>query len=348
MRRSRVTIAALIGTALVSGGVAILPSLRSPAQVATANPRSSPREVAAAGRVEPYSEQIELAVGLIGVLKAVYVDEGDRVQPGQLLAELDNADEQARVDEAEATVRQREAELEKLLHGARPEERRVVAAQLDEAVANLSFARRELARRAPLAQSGVASRQSMDQTRSALDTAQAQHAAKEAAVALINSPPRTEDVAIAQANLALARANLEERRALFTKTQLRSPIVGEVLRRYLRSGEVISIQPPTPILEVGDTSRLRVRAEIDETDIARVATGRHVRVTADAYPSRRFGGTVTRISQRLGRKTVYTENPSEKLDTKILEALIDLDATVRLPIGLRVDVIIEPPPLAEK
>src|SRR2546430_2702106 len=84
--------------------------------------------------------------------------------------------------------------------------------------------------------------------------AEAKHAANGAAVALINAGPRAEDVAIAKANLALARSNLEEQRALLAKTQLHAPIDGIVLRRYLRTGEVTSIQPPTPILEVGDTS----------------------------------------------------------------------------------------------
>ena len=87
---------------------------------------------------------------------------------------------------------------------ARAEERCAVAAQLDEAAANLFFAKNELERRERLAESGVASRQYMDQTRSALGAAEARHAAKQAAVAPINAPPRTEDIAIAEANLALA------------------------------------------------------------------------------------------------------------------------------------------------
>jgi HlyD family secretion protein len=336
----------LVGAAVIAGGVTVFPWPQSPAQIATAEVSPVAHRIAAAGRVEPCSEEIELAVGVMGTLKAVYVAEGDKIEVGQLLAELDNADQQARVAEAEATVRQREAELEKLRVGARHEERRAVAAQLDEAAANLSFAKHEVERRTPLAESGVASRQSIDQTRTTLGAAEAQHAAKEAAVALINAPPRAEDVAIAQANLGLAHADLEEQRALFAKTQLRSPIDGVVLRRYLQSGEVVSIQPPTPILEVGDTRRLRVRAEIDETDIARVAVGQRVSIAADAYPSQRFGGTISRLSQRLGRKTIHTDDPSEKLDAKILEALIDLDAEVRLTVGLRVDVLVEPSSLA--
>jgi len=133
--------------------------------------------------------------------------------------------------------------------GARAEERRAVAAPLDEAAANPSFAKNELERRERLAESGVAPRQCMDQTCSALGAADASYAAKQAAVALMNAPPRTEDIAMAEANLAQAQADLEEQRAQFAKTHLRSPIDGVVLRRYLRPGDVISIQPPTPILE---------------------------------------------------------------------------------------------------
>jgi HlyD family secretion protein len=350
--------AVLASAVLVAAGALSLPLLSSPTQTAPASVFASGRssaqpslvagKIAAPGRVEPGSGVIELAVGLIGALKAVYVGEGDVISRGQLLAELDNADQQARVDEAAASLRLREAELDKLMHGARPEERRETAAQLDEAAASLALAQRELERLLPLTRSGVASRQSMDQAQSTLDVAQARHAARQAAAALINAPPRTEDVAMAQANLALARANLAEQRALLAKTQLRSPIDGIVLRRYLRASEVISVQPPTPILEVGDTTRLRVRAEIDETDVARIVVGQRAWATADAYPSRRFGGVVSRIGQRLGRKTVHTDDPTEKLDTKILEVLIDLDAKARLPIGLRVDVIVEPAATAGK
>src|SRR5215467_16232668 len=76
--------------------------------------------------------------------------------------------------------------------GARAEERRGVAAQIDEAAANLSSAKNELGRRERLAESGVAVRQSMDQTCLALG-ADARYAAKHAAMALMNAPPRTEE-----------------------------------------------------------------------------------------------------------------------------------------------------------
>ena len=355
MRAARLIVSILAATLALGGGAVAISWHRSAATpkaatlAQTLDPAAGdPRILAAPGSVEPRSEAIELAVGLIGALKGVYVEEGDSVRRGQLLAELDNADQRARVAEAEASVRLRTAERDRLAHGARPEERQEIRAQLDEAAAALALARREFERLAPLVQSGAASRQAMDQARSALDAAEARHLARAAALALINAPPRAEDMTIAEANLELAQANLAEQRALLDKTQLFSSLDGVVLRRYLHAGEVISLQPPTPILEVADTTRLRVRAEIDESDVSRIARGETAWITAEAYAGQRFRGVVARVGQRLGRKRVFTDQPTEKVDTKVLEALIDLDEGVRLPVGLRVDVFVEPAAVAAR
>jgi HlyD family secretion protein len=350
--------AVLTSVAVVAGAAMLLPEMQSSARI-TAVPRSSldtaptrtvpaPASVVAApGRVEPTTTPFELALSTIGQLKAVYVAAGDKIRRGELLAELDNADQHARVDEAEATVALRQAQLEKLKNGARPEERQEEAARLAEAKAGLAYAKSEFGRQMPLAQAGASSRQSLDQSESSLQTAEAKETVAAAAVALINAPPRLEDVAIDKANLVLARAQLAEQQAMLDKTQLRSPLDGIVLRRYLRGGEAVGVTPPTPILEVGDTSRLRVRAEIDQTDIGRVAVGDHAWVTADAYPGRRFGGVVTWLAARVGRKTVHTDDPADRSDTQVLDALIDLDHGVALPVGLRVDVTIAPSKIAK-
>jgi len=117
---------------------------------------------------------------------------------------------------------------------------------------------------------------------------------------------------MATATLELAQARLKEQQSLLEKTKLRSPIDGVVLRRFMKSGETIAIQPLMPIVEVADTSRLRVRAEIDETDVARVSVGQRVWVTAEAYPARRFRGEVARIAPGMGRKSVGSDKPTEK------------------------------------
>jgi len=313
---------------------------------AEAPPALSAGVVAARGRIEPISDPLELAIGVVGTLAHVYVDQGDKIRKNELLADLVSDDQKARVAEADATVKLREAELTKLLNGARPEERQQAAAHLDELKARLTLMTQDLTRMQPLTLRGVSSPQALDHAVASHDEAVAQVDASAAAVALINAPPRAEDVAMARANLALAQAKLKEEQSLLEKSELRSPIDGVVLRRYMKSGETIAIQPLMPIVQVADTSRLRVRAEIDETDVGRVALGDQVWVSADAYPGQRFHGEVTRVAPRMGRKTVGSDNPTEKTDTNVMDVLVNLDTDVHLPVGLRVDVYVEPPRVA--
>jgi multidrug resistance efflux pump len=140
----------------------------------------------------------------------------------------------------------------------------------------------------------------------------------------------------------LARAQLEETRARFEKTFIRAPIDGVVLRRHHRAGESVtnSANSPDPIFTIGDRQVLRVRVDVDETDIARVRVGGRAYITADAFGSRQFWGRVVRIGGELGRKNVRTDEPTERVDTKILEVLVELEDGRDLPVGLRVDTFI--------
>ncbi len=97
---------------------------------------------------------------------------------------------------------------------------------------------------------------------------------------------------------------------------------------------------PDPVLTIGDQGVLNVRVEVDETEVSKVQVGQKVYVTADAYGQQRFWGHVIRVGQELGRKNIRTDEPTEHVDTKILETLVELDRGARLPVGLRVDAFI--------
>ena len=158
----------------------------------------------------------------------------------------------------------------------------------------------------------------------------------------VDSAARDDERARAEAAVRLAQARLEEARAILEKTVIRAPGDGTVLRRYKEAGESVAPESrdSARVFTVADTRRLRVRVDVDETDIARVAVGQRAWVTADAYGDRRFEGTVVRVGGILGRKNIRTEEPTEKVDTKVLETLIELGREVRLPVGLRVDAFI--------
>jgi hypothetical protein len=95
------------------------------------------------------------------------------------------------------------------------------------------------------------------------------------------------------------------------------------------------------VLSIGDCSTLRVRVDVDESDVARLFLGQKASVTAEAYGDRKFTGHVVRIGQALGRKNIRTDEPTERVDKKILETLVELDPGQTLPIGLRVDAFLE-------
>jgi HlyD family secretion protein len=298
--------------------------------------------VAGAGRVEPSSEDIKLGAELSGKLKTVFVEEGDSIKRGQILAELVNGDYQAQVESARAQIAQKEAELRKVINGARREERHEALSSVHEAEAVMNHARAEMARYQKLFDAGVVSKEEAETYAKEYEVAKAKYQVNLQRHALIDEDAREEDVAMAQANLKAAQARLDEAQAMLAKTYVRSPIDGIVLRKHHRIGESVSngSTVPDPIFTLGDTRALRVRVDVDEADISKLALGQQAYVTAEAYGDKKFWGHVVRIGQELGRKNVRTDEPAERVDMKILETLIQLDNTNDLPVGLRVNSFI--------
>jgi len=144
----------------------------------------------------------------------------------------------------------------------------------------------------------------------------------------------------AEADVALSRAKVDAVRAEWEKHFVRAPITGVILRKHVRAGETVSGMRDTPVITLADASVLRVRMDVDENDVGRIHVGQSAYVTADAYPGKKFPGKVVRVGQLLGRKNVRTDEPTEKVDTKILETLIQLDPGAKLPLGLRVDAFL--------
>jgi len=188
----------------------------------------------------------------------------------------------------------------------------------------------------------VIARETLDRAERDWRMAEARQAETRERAAVVDAAARLDELARADAEVQLARATLAEARALLEKTAVRAPIDGVILRKHHRPGEAVSLDAPQPaIVTMADTRALRARVEVDERDVAGLATGRDAWVTADAYGARRFEGRVVRVGRMLGRKQVRTGEPAEKVDTKVLEVLVELAPGTDLPIGLRVDAFIE-------
>ena len=301
---------------------------------------TSTSPVAGPGLVEPKSESIRIGAQISGRLDRILVDEGDPVTRGQVIAEIANDDYRARVTSAEADLAARDADARRVKNGARVEERREAEADARQASADFDHAVADHARARELFQEKVISRSEMDKAEQALRVASARADSLKERHALVDADAREEDRARAGADVALARARVSEARALYDKTRVRSPIDGVVLRRHARIGESVSTQFDSPIVTVADRSSVRVRMDVDEADVARIAVGQKAYITADAYGTRRFSGRVLRVGQILGRKNIRTDEPTERVDQKVLETLIELEDGHELPIGLRVRAFI--------
>ena len=299
--------------------------------------------VAGPGLVEPDSEDVKVGSELAGKLKEVIAEEGDHVKKGQLLAVLVNEDYRAQVEASRAQVHQAEAAYEKVLNGSRDQERKQYFAQMQQAETVETNARNDLERSQKLFDAGVISKQDMDHAKRDFNVADEQYKAATEQFHLIDDRSRDEDIASAKAQLDMARAQLDGNEAIYDKTFLRAPFDGTILRKHHRTGESItnSSVTPDPVFTMGDVSGLRVRVDVDETDVSRVANGQRAYATAAAYPGQKFWGSVIRVGGQLGHKNVQTDEPKEKVDTKILETLVQLAPGTHLPVGLRVDTYIE-------
>jgi HlyD family secretion protein len=140
---------------------------------------------------------------------------------------------------------------------------------------------------------------------------------------------------MARARQSAAIARAEEAQVRLEQLTIRAPIAGEALQVKFRAGEYY--QPGgDPLIILGDTRTLRARIDVDERDVLRVKIGADAFITLNAYPGRRIPAKVVEIGRRMGRKNVRTDDPVERIDTKILEVVIELQDKAGLVPGLRV------------
>jgi len=328
---------------LVAGSMVTLFRNREQAVAAGGSKEAAVPEVyiAAPGRVEAISEELRVSSEMSGRLKTVSVEEGDRVLRSQVIAEVENADYRARVSEAEAEVARREAEVRRIVNGARTQERQEAQAALEAAEALRKNAKSEAERRRVLADRDVISRDEAERFERTYQVAQAQQEQAKQHFEFVNAAAREEDRSKAEAELAVAKAQLAEARAYYEKSLIRAPMDGVILRKLRHTGESVSTQFDSPVITMADDSRLRVRMDVDEQDVSKLRVGQKAYVTAVAYGSEKYWGKVIRVGRILGRKNIRTDEPSEHIDTKILETLLELDGGVRLPLGLRVDSYVQ-------
>jgi multidrug resistance efflux pump len=135
-------------------------------------------------------------------------------------------------------------------------------------------------------------------------------------------------------------AALEEARVLLSYASIKAPFAGTLVHRYKEIGESVTTSSgPDPLFRIADLSRLKVLAEVPESDIAAIHLDQHAEVASDAYPEARFTARVHRIGLAVGRKQVHSDDPRERLHEKVIEVELELTRDPRLRSGMTVDVV---------
>jgi HlyD family secretion protein len=272
-------------------------------------------ELVLSGNVEVVDAQ--LAFKLPGRVASRPVMEGDAVKSGQLVAQLDDAEQQEEVALRRAELATAEAALAELVAGSRPQEIAAAEATLRSAEAERDRARLEFTRAQALRGQEVIADRDFETAQAQVKVAEARVAEAGERLALVRAGPRAETIQQARARTEQARASLALAQTRFDNTRLLSPLTGVVLSHNIEPGEYVSAG--TPIVTVADTARMWVRVYVNQTDLGRVKLGQPVAVRTDAFPDRRFAGTVGFISSEaeFTPKTVQTAKERVKLVFRI-------------------------------
>jgi RND family efflux transporter MFP subunit len=146
---------------------------------------------------------------------------------------------------------------------------------------------------------------------------------------------------LARARRDAAIAGRDRLDALIAKTRITAPIDGVVTARHVQRGEIAA--PGTAVVTIADLNRLRIEAEVDEFDTARVALGSPVLITAEGYGPTKWRGTVEEIPDAVVGRRSRPVDPGRPIDVRVLPVKIAPAEPTPLKLGQRIDVEIAAP-----
>ena len=282
---------AVFGVLVLAGGV--IAATRGgtkidPSKLAKVEKGDLAKSVVATGKVEPITK-VEIKSKASGIVKKLYVDAGDRVKKGQLLAELDK-------EEIAAQVAQAKAQLEASEASARGTEADYERAKVDAEGPDVPMLKRAYVRAQGMAKDGVVSASALDDAQKNYELALNKQNVAKAQLTVLKAK-----IGQATAQVARDRANLMQLEEQLSYTTIISPIDGIILSRDVEVGDAVSSilvlgSSATLIMTEGDTSEVYVKGKVDESDIGKVYMAQPARIKVESFKDKTFNGKVTKIS----------------------------------------------------
>lgn len=279
-----------------------------------AAPHTITETVTASGKIYPETE-VKIAPEVSGEITELTIDEGDSVTRGQLLVKINPAIYNSMVNQAEASMQQSRA-------GAMNSKEMMAQAQSQFELAKSTYDRNK-----KLFKDKVISELEFEQAEAQFKSAQATYEASKASLSGGNY-----GVAAAQASLSQSRENLR-------KTTITAPRSGIISQLNVKKGERVvgtAQMAGTEMLTIADMSRIEVRVDVSETDIAKVKLGDTTVIEADAYRNRKFTGVVSKIavsSQSSGLVQTSTDQVTNYTVHILILPSSYADLTAKLPKG---------------
>jgi HlyD family secretion protein len=288
------------------------------------------------GTIEPITS-VNISPKNAGRLTALYVEQGDRVKAGQLLAKMDSANLTAELAQAQAELAQAQAEYTKVLNGNRQEAIARAKSQVLSAQAQVDLNAKKLEKNRWLAQQGAIAQLTLDEYLSTDKTSRASLAEAQEQLRELEKGSRSEDIEQSKARVAAAQAKVDLARTNLNDTGIYAPFDGIISQKYATVGAVVtpnvsasttSSATSSSILSIA--SGLEVNANVSEATIAQIEPNQTVEIIADAYPYRTFQGRVKQIAPE-----AIVENNVTSFEVKV--ELITGQAELRS--GMNVDAI---------
>ena len=292
-RRRRIIIGAVAAVILVGGGYGVFAALRpnheiDPSKLAAVERGDLAKVVVATGKIQPLSK-VEVKSKASGIVKQLFVDYGDRVKQGQVLAELDKVQLEASVRAAEANYQAAQAARDSA--NAALERNKVDAEGPDVPFLKLNMDRAE-----QMYKDGVMSKSLVEDAEKNYQLALNRQVSAQRNLVVSRA-----EIAKAEAQVAQAKASLENAQEDLRNSTIVSPIDGLVLSRDVNVGDAVSSilvlgSQATLLMSLGDTSEVYVQGKVDEADIGKVYLDQPARIVVESFKDKKFTGKVTKIS----------------------------------------------------
>jgi multidrug resistance efflux pump len=271
----------------------------------TVSAASDPVPVAASGDVCLESKgyvipvhQIQVSPKVSGMVIKLRFEEGQRVQKGDVLAELEPVDYVTDRDRCKGLLDAARQRLLELQRGNRPEEIEAAKADLAESEANRQQLYLEWKRNVNLRNSNAVAARDYEQAYGAFKAMDRHVERLRQNLRLMIEGPRKEKVDAAKSEVAQAEADLAKGEWRLENCTVRAPISGTILTKYAEEGNIVNqmaLNLKGSLCDMADLSDLEVDLNIQERDIAKVFKGQRCHVRPEAFPDRSYEGTVSRL-----------------------------------------------------